>query len=292
MYESLLELDFVYRWVSVPGRQYPFRQFTANSDLSFVPWRRTYVVEIYVLSILISSVSSGQTKVDIMRDLEFILTLFFSFCSRAWRSRRMLWWVDRDHRWWCTRWREDPPSQRERDSPVPHSLTQTNPACPGQVTHLLNLYYKLCFNLRKMRTEVEMNFLLFRFSLGNSRDFEQLKFNLKQSFCKYDSQISSIIFEDHNALARYPSWLWNLGHASPSVQKSQRGVSAASQYDWFTRFINRKFTKTRMHFSRMRTVRNSSRLLGWGVPGPGEGGIPACTEADPSPVNRMTDRQV
>ena len=56
--------------------------------------------------------------------------------------------------------------------------------------------------------------------------------------------------------------------------------------------------KTRMHSSRMRTVRNSSRLLVWGgvcsrgggslVPG---GGIPACTDADP-PVNRMTDRQV
>ena len=65
-----------------------------------------------------------------------------------------------------------------------------------------------------------------------------------------------------------------------------------------------------MHSSRMRTVRNSSRLLrgvpalggawsggGGRMPGPwggacyGEGGIPACTEADPPPlVNRMTDR--
>ena len=47
----------------------------------------------------------------------------------------------------------------------------------------------------------------------------------------------------------------------------------------------------RMHSSRMRTVRNSSHLLGGGVclvPG---AGIPTCTEADP-PVNRMTDRQV
>ena len=55
-----------------------------------------------------------------------------------------------------------------------------------------------------MRTEV--NFLLIRFSLGNSTDFELLKFYLKQSFYKYDSQVSSILFEDHNALARYPSW--------------------------------------------------------------------------------------
>ena len=39
-----------------------------------------------------------------------------------------------------------------------------------------------------------------------------------------------------------------------------------------------KITKTRMHSSRMRTVRNSSRLLG---PGGSGGGIPACTEADP-----------
>ena len=65
---------------------------------------------------------------------------------------------------------------------------------------------------------------------------------------------------------------------------------------------------TRMHSSGMRTVRNSSRLLG-GVPAPGGvcsggcllpgwgvsalgvsapgGGIPACTEADP-PVDRQT----
>ena len=56
-----------------------------------------------------------------------------------------------------------------------------------------------------MHTEV--NFLLFKFSLENSRDFEQLKFYFKQSFCKYDSQVSSILFEDHNAVARYPSWL-------------------------------------------------------------------------------------
>ena len=45
-----------------------------------------------------------------------------------------------------------------------------------------------------------------------------------------------------------------------------------------------------MHSSRMRTVRNSSRLLrGGGVPGlrgvPDPGGVPG-------PVNRMTDRQV
>ena len=75
------------------------------------------------------------------------------------------------------------------------------------------------------------------------------------------------------------------------------------------------YLQTRMHSSRMRTVRNRSRLLGgrcllWGgsgprgvpalggsgpreVPapwgsGPG-GGIPACTEADPP---GQTDRQV
>ena len=65
-----------------------------------------------------------------------------------------------------------------------------------------------------------------------------------------------------------------------------------------------------MHFSRMRTVRSSSRLLGRGAPLPGDllpapgcvcvfrgrgggvgllpaGGIPACTEADP-PVDRQT----
>ena len=69
-----------------------------------------------------------------------------------------------------------------------------------------------------------------------------------------------------------------------------------------------------MHSSRMRTVRNCSRLLGGGVPGPGGGGcllvgdgacswgclllagvcswgggsgIPACTEADPA-VDRHT----
>ena len=61
--------------------------------------------------------------------------------------------------------------------------------------------------------------------------------------------------------------------------------------------------KTRMHSSRMRTVRNSSGLLAgggaWSVGGGGVsalegclvlgGGIPACTETDP-PVNRMTDR--
>ena len=29
-----------------------------------------------------------------------------------------------------------------------------------------------------------------------------------------------------------------------------------------------------------------------GMPGPGGCGIPACTEADPPPLNRMTDRQV
>ena len=69
---------------------------------------------------------------------------------------------------------------------------------------------------------------------------------------------------------------------------------------------------TRMHSSRMRTVRNSSRLLPEGSAPGGEGvsalgrlwgavcsrgvcsqgvggGIPACTEADP-PVNRMTNR--
>ena len=41
---------------------------------------------------------------------------------------------------------------------------------------------------------------------------------------------------------------------------------------------------TRMHSSRMRTVRNSSRLLGGeGVPGPGG-------QTPPPPVNRMTDR--
>ena len=54
-----------------------------------------------------------------------------------------------------------------------------------------------------------------------------------------------------------------------------------------------------MHSSRMRTVRNSSRLLlgggeegvpAPGVPAPGGGGIiPACTAADPPPVNRITD---
>ena len=50
-------------------------------------------------------------------------------------------------------------------------------------------------------------------------------------------------------------------------------------------------TSRSMHSSRMRTVRNSSRLLGGGVSAPGGGclvagggvGIPACTEADPPP---------
>ena len=68
---------------------------------------------------------------------------------------------------------------------------------------------------------------------------------------------------------------------------------------------------TRMHSSRMRTIRSGSRLSGGGgasrggasggvcatwkgvLPGGvcflGRCGIPACTEAD-SPVNRMTDR--
>ena len=40
--------------------------------------------------------------------------------------------------------------------------------------------------------------------------------------------------------------------------------------------------ETRMHSSRMRTVRRSSRLLGGG----GGGGIPSCTEADP-PMDRQ-----
>ena len=56
-----------------------------------------------------------------------------------------------------------------------------------------------------------------------------------------------------------------------------------------------------MHSSRMRTVRNSSRLgrrgcvlpgdvCSWGgLSAPGGGGIPACTEADTLPVDRMTD---
>ena len=45
---------------------------------------------------------------------------------------------------------------------------------------------------------------------------------------------------------------------------------------------------TRVHSSRMYTVRCSSRLLGWGcLP---RGDIPACSEADTPPVNRMTDR--
>ena len=62
--------------------------------------------------------------------------------------------------------------------------------------------------------------------------------------------------------------------------------------------------KTRMHSSRMRTVRNRSRLVegGWsatgrvpalGGSGPGGclirvGGIPACTQADLPPLDRQT----
>ena len=51
---------------------------------------------------------------------------------------------------------------------------------------------------------------------------------------------------------------------------------------------------TRMHSSRMRTVRNSSRLLPGGGGGGGllpEGWYPSMHWGRP-PVNRMTDRQV
>ena len=58
------------------------------------------------------------------------------------------------------------------------------------------------------------------------------------------------------------------------------------------------FQPTRMHSSRMRTIRNFSRLLEGGacslggacfqgVPAPGGGGIPACTEAHHT-VDRQT----
>ena len=46
-----------------------------------------------------------------------------------------------------------------------------------------------------------------------------------------------------------------------------------------------------MHSSRMRTVRSGSRLRGVGGVLPAEGGIPACTEADPPP-REQNDRQV
>ena len=54
--------------------------------------------------------------------------------------------------------------------------------------------------------------------------------------------------------------------------------------------------KTRLHSSRISTAReltvSPSMLWGGGLHGPGggRGGIPACIEADPPPVNRMTDR--
>ena len=65
--------------------------------------------------------------------------------------------------------------------------------------------------------------------------------------------------------------------------------------------MHKEYVKTRLHSSGMRTARTltvSPSMLcagGWGVcllPGGcllQGGGIPACTETDPPPVNRITD---
>ena len=74
-------------------------------------------------------------------------------------------------------------------------------------------------------------------------------------------------------------------------------INAKNERKGVSRMWENAYMNTRMQSSRMHTICYSSCLWGRGVSGwggvcPGGGCIPACTEADIPPVDRILDKQL